>query len=99
MGNPFVSTYLGNDFGDYHHIEFKDDKGKKYDFGSGNNNYGEIELFDKELDDNPKYIGKSFKIYWDWEISSFPCCSGEYDLVEAYLPSIKKIELMPMRNN
>lgn len=94
--NPFVATYEGNDFGDYHHIEFEDANEKRYDFGFGNNDYGDILLFydDDQLSDNPKYLGKSFMVYWDWKASSFPCCSGDYELVEAYSPSITKLELI-----
>ena len=98
--NPFIATYEGNNFGDYHHIEFEDDNGESYDFGFGNNNYGNILLFfdDEQLTDNPKYLGKLFKIYWEWKVSSFPCCSGEYETAEAYLPSIIKLELIEETN-
>lgn len=91
--SPFVATYTGCDMGDYFHLNFEDSTGKAYDFGFGNNQFGAYALFDKDLIDNPKYIGKSFVICWNWEISSFPCCDGEYDLVEAYMPSITGLEL------
>lgn len=96
VNNPLIATYIGNEFGDYHHIEFEDDNGKIYDFGFGNNDYGNIELYfdDKQLTDNPKYLGKIFKINWEWKISSFPCCSGEHQAAEAYLPSIVKLEII-----
>lgn len=90
--NPFIATYKGNYIGDYHHIEFKDDKGEIYDFGFGENDFGDILLFNKELDDNPKYLEQSFKIFWKWKISSFPCCSGDHKPAKAYLPSIVKLE-------
>ncbi len=94
--NPFIATYKGNDFGDYHHINFEDVNNKSYDFGHGNNYFGSFLLFfnDKHLNDNPKYLEKQFKIFWKWKISSFPCCSGDYKSVEAYLPSITKLELL-----
>ena len=96
-----VSSYEGNYFGDYHHIEFEDANGKRYDFGFGNNNFGDILLYfdDEQMNDNPKYLGKSFKIFWEWKISSFPCCSGEYESVEAYLPSITKLKLIETNAN
>ena len=96
VDNPFVATYKGNEFGDYHHIEFEGSNGVIYDFGFGNNDYGNIELYfdDEQLTDNPKYLDKTFKIYWGWKISSFPCCSGEFLAAEAYLPSIVKLELI-----
>lgn len=94
VSNPIIATYKGTSFGDYFHLEFEDTKGKIYDFGFGNNNYGNYKLFNKNDDtDNPKYVGKKFMIYWSWKISSFPCCEGEYETVEAYLPSIIKLEL------
>jgi hypothetical protein len=93
--SPFLATYNGNDFGDYHHIIFIDANGKSFDFGFGNNDFGEIELFfeNDDLRDNPEYLEKTFKVYWEWKASSFPCCSGEYEMVEAYLPSIVKLEV------
>jgi hypothetical protein len=92
--NPFVATYRGCEFGDYFHLNFEDANGKKYDFGFGNNSYGKFILYNKtDYADNPAYLGKAFNIYWDWKISSFPCCDGEYHMVKAYLPSITKLEL------
>lgn len=93
--NPFVASYQGCDFGDYFHLNFKDEKNKNYDFGFGDNNFGQYTLFDTlSFKDNRKYLRHSFKIYWDWKLTSFPCCDGEYDLVKAYLPSITKLELI-----
>lgn len=91
--SPLVAVYKGCDMGDYFHLNFEDSNGKSYDFGFGNNQFGEYTLCDKDINDNPKYTGKQFLVYWNWEISSFPCCNGDYDLVEAYLPSITKLEL------
>lgn len=94
--NPIIAKYIGNEILDYFHLEFKDKDGKIYDFGTGNNNYGQYELFEK-LDhyvDNPKYLNKKFKIFWSWKKSTFPCCSGNYNLVIAMQPSIKKIVLL-----
>ncbi|AUP79466.1 SH3 domain-containing protein [Flavivirga eckloniae] len=93
--NPFIATYRGNYIGDYHHIDFEDSDGRIYDFGFGQNDFGSISLFDKkELNDSPEYLGKSFKIFWEWKMSSFPCCSGDYETVKAYLPSIVKLEIL-----
>jgi len=93
--NPLTATYKGNYIGDYLHIEFEDNNQKIYDFGFGNNDLGNIELYNnKHFDHNPKYLGKTFKIFWEWKISSFPCCSGEYEIAEAYLPSIVKLEII-----
>lgn len=95
VNNPFIAKYQGCDLGDYFHLNFKDSQNKNYDFGFGDNNYGNYRLFDSiSFADNPKYLGKSFKIYWDWKSTSFPCCDGDYDLIKAYLPSITKLELV-----
>ena len=94
--NSFVAHYSGNDFGDYHHINFTDENENVYDFGFGNNDFGTIQLFfkDKEFNDNPKYLKKKFKVFWKWKVSSFPCCGGDYKMVKAYMPSITKLELL-----
>ena len=93
--NPIIATYKGCDFGDYFHINFEDSKRNRYDFGWGNNHLGDYQLFDEvDYNDNPKYLGKIFQIKWNWKISKFPCCEGEYDMVEAYLPSITQLELV-----
>jgi len=99
VANPLIAVYKGNDFGDYHHIEFEDSNRKSYDFGFGNNDFGDIWLYsnDEQMNDNPQYLDKSFKMFWEWKISSFPCCSGEYEIVEAYIPSI--IELIETKTN
>lgn len=92
--SPFVATYLGCDFGDYFHLNFEDGNGTIYDFGFGDNALDEYPLYDEtDFEDNPKYLGKTFNVYWNWKIATFPCCDGEYDLVEAYLPGITKLEL------
>lgn len=94
--NPFIAKYVGNDFGDYFHIMFEDETGKSYDFGFGNNNLNEIPLYfnDEQYNDNPKYLNKTFKVYWGWKVSTYPCCSGGYDAVKAYHPSILNLELI-----
>lgn len=93
--SPFTAVYTGCDIGDYFHLNFEDAQGKSYDFGFGNNNYGDILLFDTvAYESNRKYVGRSFRIHWTWKISKFPCCDGEYDNVEAYYPSITKLELI-----
>lgn len=94
--NPIIATYSGSDFGDYFHILFKAANGAEYDFGQAKNNYGQYELLklSGQYEDNPKFLGKQFKVYWDWELSEFLCCDGEYGKAKAYLPSITKLELI-----
>lgn len=94
--NPMTATFTGVDFGDYFHIDFEDSTGKSFDFGFGNNDFGKYELIDDtdQMIENKEYFNKQFKIYWEWKISEFPCCSGEYELVKAYQPSIVGLELV-----
>lgn len=94
--NPITASYQGNDFGDYHHIIFEDKKGETYDFGQAANQYGKYQLHDLsgQYKDNPLYLGRTFRIYWEWKLSNFLCCEGDYDKVKAYLPSITKLELI-----
>ncbi len=94
--NPLTATYQGNDFGDYHHILFKAANGVEYDFGQAKNNYGQYNLHELsgQYEDNPKFLGKKFKVYWDWKLYEFLCCEGEYGEAKAYLPSITKLELI-----
>ncbi len=94
--SPFKATYMGNEFGDYFHIIFEDSNQNAYDFGFGNNEFGKYQLFEDGDDytDNPVYLKKEFLVHWQWKVSTFPCCSGEFHKVEAYLPSITKLELV-----
>lgn len=94
--NPITARYEGNDFGDYHHILFKDAKGITYDFGQANNSYGSYQLHaaSGQYADNPKFLGKRFKVYWAWKLADFLCCEGEYNQAKGYLPTIIKLELI-----
>ena len=95
ISSPLMATYRGNEIGDYFHLNFEGDTSFIYDFGFGNNDYGEFELFSGDsYEDNPKYLHKKFLVYWEWKPSIFPCCSGEYYKAEAYMPSIIKLELV-----
>lgn len=94
--NPLFVRYRGYEIGDYHHILFEDDNGNNYDFGPGNNDFGELQsLFeDYNFVYNPEDEDPLYRLFWRWKVSTFPCCSGEYELVEAYIPSVIQIELM-----
>jgi hypothetical protein len=94
--NPIAATYQGNDFGDYHHILFKAAHGVIYDFGQAKNSYGQYELHELsgQYNDNPEFLGKKFKVYWDWKLAEFLCCNGAYGKAKAYLPAITKLELI-----
>jgi hypothetical protein len=93
--NPLVATYQGAEFGDYLHVMFEDGKGRTYDFGNGQNSLGGIALYDADYLGNPEYIGKEFRIEWAWKKSSFYCCEGEMNTVEAPVPSITRVEPLP----
>ncbi|MTI30279.1 hypothetical protein [Xanthovirga aplysinae] len=91
--NPLTATFIGSEMGDYFHLVFEDANGKRYDFGNGKNELGDISLFDEEtLESNSSFVGKQFKIRWDWKLSSFSCCEGQMNPVEAEVPSIVNIE-------
>lgn len=94
--SPFTAAYQGNDFGDYQHILFKDARGRTYDFGQAANHFSPYTLFTAsgQYADNPLYLGKTFTIWWDWKLTGFLCCEGEYDQAKAYLPAITKLELI-----
>jgi hypothetical protein len=92
--NPLRVRYRGYEMGDYNHLLFEDEDGKVYDFGSGNNDFGDLQaLFDDyNFVYDPAGEYPLYKLFWRWKVSTFPCCSGEYELVEAYQPSVIKIE-------
>lgn len=94
--NPITATFQGNEFGDYHHVLFKDKNGKVYDFGQANNDFGAYKLYQSsgQYEDNPAYLKKEFNVYWEWKLADFNCCDGEYGNAKAYLPSITKLELI-----
>lgn len=92
--NPIVADFDGVIFGDYFYIYFKGENGKKYTFSSGDHDFGQYTLYDENQNSNPKYVGKKFKIYWDWRKSSFPCCQGGYKKTVAHQPTILKLELI-----
>lgn len=96
IASPFIAIYKGNDISDYFHLNFEDSLGTNYDFGFGANQFGQYQLFEPSghYIDNSDYLNQVFLIYWDWKIAQFPCCSGEYELVEAYTPSIISLELI-----
>jgi hypothetical protein len=96
--NPLVAKLTTVEMGDYFHLIFEDGSGKAYDFGDGDNNLGDLKLYDEnEMTANPKMIGKSFTITWDWKVSSFYCCEGEMNAVKAKVPSITR--LSPVNNS
>ena len=91
--NPMTVTFKEFVLGDYPHIIFADAEGKEFDFGDGNNAYGEFSPADFQ-DEESQYLGKKFNITWEWKESEFNCCEGAMDLVKAKVPSIAKIELV-----
>lgn len=46
--NTLILIYKGNDIGDYFHLNFEDESGNNYDFGSGENNYSDYQLHEKK---------------------------------------------------
>ena len=90
--NPLVATYLGSEIGDYFYFNFAGTDGKFFDFGNGNNNYGDIPFGENDLEINSKLIGKKFIIYWGWSKAEFYCCEGRMDTYISDFPCILNIE-------
>lgn len=90
--NPLVARFTGAELVDYFHLTFEDAQGRTYDFGNGENRLGEMRLYGENFISNPEQVGKVFRIDWDWKKSSFYCCEGEMNTVEAPVPSIIAIE-------
>ncbi len=94
--NPVIAEYIGTEFGDYFHINFKTNAGKILDFGFGNNDFSGYILYRDlgEANINKEYLHKKFLIHWEWLASSFPCCNGGFDSVDAFYPSVVKLQLL-----
>ncbi len=94
LKSPFVAKFTTVEIMDYFHLNFETVDGRTIDFGNGENNLGEYVLYSApDFVENPKYTGKTFLVYWNWEIATFPCCSGSYNILKAYVPTITKLEL------
>ena len=91
VSNPIIATYLGSEIGDYFYFPFTGVDGKYFDFGNGNNNYGDIPFGENDLEMNSELIGKKFTIYWGWNLAEFYCCEGRMDIYKADFPSILSI--------
>lgn len=91
--NPMIATFEGYSMGDYEHILFLDNKGNRFDFAYGNNDFGKLSKDDFYSEDS-KYVNKKFKVYWDFKMSEFTCCEGEDNWVKGEAPSITKLELI-----
>ncbi|MDG1914767.1 MAG: hypothetical protein P8I55_09290 [Crocinitomix sp.] len=93
--SPIELVYEGVDFGDYFHLTFTGPDELYLDFGDANNDFGEYELYDPlTFEDNSKYVGKTFEVFWEFKASSFYCCEGEMESTTAEVPSIVQLKLM-----
>ena len=90
---PLNATFRGFSMGDYPHLVFEDKEGVSYDFGDGANELGDY-TDDFLIEADAKWIGKSFKVFWQWKRSSFYCCEGEMQVVETWIPSITQLILL-----
>jgi hypothetical protein len=94
LKSPFLAKFTTVEIHDYFHLNFETENGQTLDCGDGENNLGEYVLYSApDYIENPKYAGKTFLVYWNWEIATFQCCSGSYNTVKAYVPTITKLEL------
>ena len=95
LPNPLLVKYNGNMLNDYFSLEFEDSLGNIYDFGDSNNSFGKYTLYSGDhYNDNPELLGKWFKLYWEYKLSIFPCCGGDYYQQKEILPSINNLELV-----
>jgi hypothetical protein len=93
--NPLTLVYKGVEMGDYYHVSFDDQKNNAhYDFGSGDNNFEDYQIMNDFDETNPKYLDQTFKVTWAWKASYFLCCSGGMNSINAYQPSVVKMELV-----
>ena len=92
VDNPFIATYLGSEIGDYFYFPFVGLNGRYFNFGNGNNNYGNIPFGENDLEDNSDLIGKKFIIHWQLNSTSFYCCEGSMKEYVAKLPAITYID-------
>ncbi|MCB9223622.1 MAG: hypothetical protein H6582_05530 [Crocinitomicaceae bacterium] len=93
--NTINVRYVGNEFGDYFHLMFEDSLKEVYDFGFGDNDFSGLELYDEDtFEDNPKYLNKWFELSWEFKISAYPCCDGEYNSTIGLQPSITDLKLI-----
>ena len=93
--SPSLMKYGGSELGDYFHLNFITEDGLSLDFAKGNNEYGKYSLYSNDdFEPNDIYVGKTFKVLWEWKPSRFACCGGSLDLIEAYHPSITELTLV-----
>jgi hypothetical protein len=93
--NPLVATFTDYSQDGIVHVLFTDQAGRSYDFGSGNHNLGEIRLYGPQSGvSNPDYLGKQFKITWEWKLSRMWFMWENYEQAIAPLPSIVHIEII-----
>ena len=94
ISNPTVATFTGAEMGDYFHLIFQDTLGNTLDFGNGKNKLGDVKLYDEDFVSNNEFIGKKFRITWDWKENSFYCCEGAMNNITAHVPSIVQLDLL-----
>jgi len=92
VNNPMLAYYKGSEFGDYFYFTFTGSGGKHFDFGSGDNNLGDIPFTEHDTEIKSELIGKKFIIHWELKTAHFNCCEGSMDLYKGDFPSILSIE-------
>ena len=95
LPTPLIVKYNGNMLNDHFSLEFEDSLGNIYDFGDSNNSFGKYTLYSgDQYNDNPELLVKWFKLYWEYKLSTFPWCGGDYYQQKEILPSISNLELI-----
>lgn len=91
VSNPMIVKYKGSEFADNLYFFFTNGI-KNFDFGSGNNNLGNIPFTEYDTEIQSELIGKDFIINWEFISTSFNCCEGSMDLYQGDFPSIVSID-------
>lgn len=89
-----IAEYYYSEFGDLPHIVFIDMDGNEYDFGEGENEFGEFDFGqDNEFTTNEDLVGRIFKIsYANKKVRAY--AEDMETVIEVEMPSILKIELI-----
>ena len=89
-----IAEYSYSEYGDLPHIIFTDENSEEWDFGYGENDFGEFDFGQMEhFETNEKLVGKKFKIYWMNKKVETYAEDGE-TVIETEAPSVIKIELI-----
>lgn len=82
--NILVGQFIDLEFGDYAHVQIRDNKGKDSSFFLGND-----PSLEKFVTDTDKYRGKRVRVHWHTITKDIPQAGGPMEIEEAF-----KIEVL-----